>query len=708
MKDKLSPINHKRRALRYSLLLITVALFVLLVIGFISSYKQNRNIELRIDNLYKSISEQKQDYSNITTKFAIAQNNFRIFTVDFDKKYYNLYIENLTIIQDEIDLLLNKLNQIKSEGAYSNFNWDQNNVLAEDFINIKYSIKNLIENNESSNFDSLDFKPIIFKKLKNKNSSSTIVNSDTTKKENYVVLKKKSLIKRIFDTKKDTLKFTDTESKALEKQQQIIEFETQLKKNNAQANNYVNKLKDNFNLLRNKERDLLANNIEIQNQINSLIQDIQKLQTDLQNAKTNKEINELIDQSDKFKWQIFFCLLLIFIMIGIIIYYQIFSSKFEKKLINEKIYASQLADYKTDILAEITHEIRTPINSLIGILDILRKKPIFDEQDKLLLETSFSNLNSTSKTINDILNISKFESMNESQLTEFNIVELVIDIIEQHKNQAELKNLHLNYKIDADNGAIIKSDELKIRQIITNLISNAIKYSIKGTITCVLSIKKNNLLKVSVIDQGLGISNDNIQNVFKKYYTINTKQKGVTGIGLGLYLTKSIVQSLNGKISFKSLLNEGSTFNVEIPIVMPNIDDSQIAIYNKISDLPKNIKLLLIDDNALNILYLKQFFNDFEHLKTATNGIEALEILKKFTADIIITDINMPIMTGDELFIKVKSIPEFINTKIIATSSDNDQIAKIEKEKGIKFDAILLKPFNEKKLANTINKVLLG
>lgn len=455
-----------------------------------------------------------------------------------------------------------------------------------------------------------------------------------------------------------------------------------------------------------KERELIAHNFHLLYEIHQLILAVDSFRSVIDHKQTGEKLNILIYKTHSYKWQMIVTLALMFLLICILVYYQFFTIYFEKKLVEENLNASKLAEHKTDVLAEITHEIRTPINSLIGIIDILRRKSIFDKQDKILLESSFSHLTSTSKTINDILNLSRIDETKESDLRSFDIRELLLDIIELHQTQATLKGIKLAFEIPLHAPTIIYSDEFKIRQVIINLLSNALKFSDKGTITCSVNFDENQKLDIRINDEGIGMNEKVQENVFKKYYTLKKSDKIKGGVGLGLYISKKMLDSLQGTISFETKKDVGTTFKVLIPIPKPRFKDEKKPKFTHINQLPKEMNWLIVDDNALNLLYMKQFFSDHKHVKTAINGEEALKIVQDYPIDIIVTDINMPVMRGDELLVNIRKHRAWNHIKVISTSSDNEQVKELEKMHNIQFDAILIKPFNEKKLTQVIMNTL--
>lgn len=701
-------IRAKNRRIRNLLLFSTIALFFIFIGFFISSFQQYRNIQQRIQSLIQMSNDEQPNFSKILTAYNEAENYFRLFSIDFHEKPFSLYQNKLKEIDSEITALIvveKKSLDLANKNAVDR-SIKTHERLIKDFVMLKIKINDILESSK-------DLKNLPQELAKKENSmpskTSSSVDEQISMAENEIIVKR-PFLQRLFNKRKnDTIKYSNIDVIRTQHENIINEYEKEITLSQVAAEKRLAEIKKSFKELRQKERALLSNNFTILYGINEIIRNINENHIRAGKEITYAETQELIKKSDAFKWQIFLCLIFMFIMICIIVYYQFFTSYYEQKLEEEKQYASKLAEEKTNILAEITHEIRTPINSLIGILDLLKKKKdLYNDEDQLLVNSAYSSIINTSKTIDDILNLSKLDYEKNVDFKDFDIEECIIEIVDTHRNQALLKDISLEYYISHDMPTLIYSDEFKIRQIINNLISNAIKYSNEGRVVCSTRIDPVSNLIVTVTDEGIGISEDIQHNIFKKYYTINKNNNLRGGVGLGLFITKNLVNSLDGKITFTSIWNKGTTFKIEIPIpqakfkAIENINNNA----QKIIELPKNYSCLIIDDNALNLLYLKQFFTKFHYVKTAVNGLEGLNILKEQHIDLVITDINMPIMTGDEFLVNVRQNPQWNSIKVIATSSDNEQVKKLENKHNIHFDGILIKPFNEKKLVDVISKTI--
>ncbi|MBE8715440.1 hybrid sensor histidine kinase/response regulator [Sphingobacterium hungaricum] len=705
LEDELIQKNKKNNDIRNLLLFVTILFFIIFVIVFISSFRQYKNIQARIQNIYESINDDNLDFSNILSKYNEAENYFRLFTIDFDPHNYDLYEKKLKDLNSTVDSLINQYETDVLTGFDFISSIEKRKRLSEEFLILRLKVSTILD----SSINLKDFPTeISTKQLRNKLDLKTSSSgSEIKSSQNYVVIEKKPFLKRLFGRQKDTIKFNETEKTILDRELILKSYESDMNAANSLANKRLKELQISFEDLRLKERKLLGNNFKLLYEINGIIRNIHDLKLAAKNETTLNEVQTLLEKSNVFKWQIISCLFFMFSMICIIVYYQFYTTYYERKLIEEKMYASKLATEKTDILAEITHEIRTPINSLIGIIDLLRKKnDVYDSKDLNLLESVYSNINNTSKTINDILNLSKLDQTTIPSFHNFNINDMMEEIMDAHSNQAKQKNIHLEYIKISQNDEVIYSDDFKIRQILTNLISNAIKYSDKGTVLTTILLDAQNNLIIEVQDEGIGISDALQDNIFRKYYTVNKSMKIEGGIGLGLFITRKMILSLDGKISFVSKRNKGTTFRVEIPIPKNKHSSIQPSTIKSINEFPKTLKWLIVDDNALNLLYMKQFFEESPNVISASHGLQALNIINEFPIDIVITDINMPIMTGDELLVEIRKNSAFDHIKVIATSSDNEQILELQKLHNLKFDGILIKPFNEKKLIDVIDYTL--
>ncbi|GAA4136049.1 hypothetical protein GCM10022216_10480 [Sphingobacterium kyonggiense] len=708
MEDKEILRSSKRnRNVRNILLSSIIVLFITFVVVFLFSFIQYKSIQNRIQSIYVAINGDKNDFSELLNLFNEAENSFRNFSISYNKQDYDTYRDRLTHLKSAVDSLI-KTKDFITLGNSESSNSTRVTDLLPKYHSLNAKVDSMLSASELlKDIQAKASDDSMFRLPKQNSIADTDRFQLQNERNTQLVIKRKPLLQRIFQKKEDTVSVNGYDTYNVEKTEIFKTLEEIISENNLQTAEKLKELRSTMSQLRKNERALLADNFTLLHSANQLIRMIHDERIDIQRGNTDRELSTLIASTDTFRWQIIVSLTFVFIIICILVYYQFFSAYYERKLMEEKVYASKLAEQKTDILAEITHEIRTPLNSLIGIVDLLKsRKDLYQPKDITLLESAYSNITMTSKTINDILNLSKIDQHDSIDPTHFDYNDLLLEVIEGHQHQAKLKNISLDYQINREVPSIIYTDEVKVRQILNNLVSNAIKYSSKGTVTSSMRVNEKGHLIIQVSDQGEGIPDNLKKNIFKKYYTVNKSNKIDSGVGLGLYITKNIVNMLDGKIGFRTTTGSGTTFIVDLPIPKPKYRRKNTTNVHRVNELSTELGWLIVDDNALNLLYLRQFFSLHNKVFTATNGKEALTILEQEKIDVVVTDINMPIMTGDELLEKIRQNEEWDQVKIIATSSDNEQVKSLEKQRKVRFDGILIKPFNEKKLTEIILKTL--
>src|SRR5690606_22890981 len=250
----------------------------------------------------------------------------------------------------------------------------------------------------------------------------------------------------------------------------------------------------------------------------------------------------------QFGQQLAVALIIMVLMIVFIIYYYTKVASFEKKLFLEKEYAAKIAEEKTSVLANISHEIRTPLNSLKGLIDLLKKSNKENTIDKEIIQTVDNDISVINTTINDILNLSKLEAGSlEIKQDYFSPYQLIEETVNLHHYQAKTKGLEYSYENKVEQNIDIYCNAFRIKQVISNLITNAIKYTPKGSVRIQAYFSKTDdkeKLVVEVVDKGIGISDANKEQVFRKYYMVDGKKS--TGIGLDIYIYKILSEQNKG------------------------------------------------------------------------------------------------------------------------------------------------------------------
>lgn len=366
-------------------------------------------------------------------------------------------------------------------------------------------------------------------------------------------------------------------------------------------------------------------------------------------------------------------------------------------------------------LANISHEIRTPINGIAGMADLLSQNPSADDQTLYLkaIKTAAENLK---VIINDILDLASIESGKlKFEKINFHLDETIRSLVDTFRLQSQEKRILLEYKMDPIIPSVFIGDPVRLNQILINLISNALKFTHQGSIKISVTLEqikddKDYFLKFEIKDTGIGIPKSKLKTIFESFSQADasvTRKYG--GTGLGLTIVRQLVQLQHGSIKVSSEENEGSTFTVVIPYRI-GIKDLQVSkgrsALSKTLQL-KNASILLVEDNDINRLYagsiLKMWGCPFD---TAENGEVAIEKFKNNHFDLILMDIQMPVMDGFET---TKVIRHWDNEKskvpIIALTANATQ-RDIDKCISLGMNDCLTKPFTQEDLLKVLDKYL--
>lgn len=375
--------------------------------------------------------------------------------------------------------------------------------------------------------------------------------------------------------------------------------------------------------------------------------------------------------------------------------------------------AKQSALMKEKFVASVSHEMRTPMNAIYGMSNLLLKTKTTKEQFEYIKSiTQSSEL--LLGIVNDILEIStlqngKIEFSNE----DFDIRELLDNLVNVMRYKVEEKKLKFELDIDDTIPRVLKGDKLRLNQILYNLVGNSIKFTDEGFV----KVKIENLspdqeilfLKFSVQDSGIGISQDKIEAIFDTFTRVRTKDRIFEGTGLGLSIAKSLVEQQGGKIGATSVFGDGSTFFFDLILEVGDQDYvSQIGNGDE-QDTQENdapIRLLLTEDHKMNQIVarktLEKQWPDID-ITIANHGEEAIAILKEKEFDIVLMDIQMPIMDGYETTKYIReNMPEAVAKLPVLAMTAHAHISKDEKFKEHGFDDFVLKPFEPKQLFSKI------
>ena len=385
----------------------------------------------------------------------------------------------------------------------------------------------------------------------------------------------------------------------------------------------------------------------------------------------------------------------------------------EQKLKKSKDEAEKASQAKSDFLARVSHEIRTPLNAILGFTEQLKQTELNDKQTNFIniIDKSSEHLLSL---INDILILSKIEARQISlDNSPFKIEQTIKYVYNTLKDKADEKGIQFNYIFDKNLDQVLLGDSFRLRQILINMLSNAIKFTDKGYVelNCFISEETKDEIKVrfDIIDTGIGIRSENLETIFEQFKQADsgiTKKYG--GTGLGLTICKNLINLQNGILTVNSQINIGTTFTFIIPykkgLDKQVIEEDSVSIDTKILE-GKNI--LLVDDDSVNRLLSKTILEKFNcSYDIAINGNEAINKLNSVDYDLILLDIHMPDISGIDVAKYVRFKKKNQSTKIIAVTAGfmQDDIKRCY-QTGI--NDFLIKPFKEihlfKKMCDVLN-----
>lgn len=390
--------------------------------------------------------------------------------------------------------------------------------------------------------------------------------------------------------------------------------------------------------------------------------------------------------------------------------------KFEAALLQAKTAAETANIAKSTFIATMSHELRTPLNAILGFSELMSMDETLTAAQKETLDIINRSGAHLLGMINDVLDISKIETGHlELNIQAFDLINLLRDIDNMVRVRAENKRLSFSLEISSDLPHYIQSDSGKLRQILINLLGNAIKFTKHGGIILRAHAKPLPtaamvMLIIEVTDSGIGIDSARQQELFKPFAQFNHDDLDVKGTGLGLAISKSLVELMGGCISVTSILEIGSTFKMELPVAIASADDITVEEQHRpvksIAPDQPQWRLLIADDNLDNRLLLDSLLTGVGfQVREAENGQEAISMFEQWQPHLIWMDMRMPLMNGYEAAAKIRQLDSGHDVKIIAMTASafkeqHDSIINAG------CDAVVIKPFHMSEVFAALTKHL--
>jgi signal transduction histidine kinase len=385
-----------------------------------------------------------------------------------------------------------------------------------------------------------------------------------------------------------------------------------------------------------------------------------------------------------------------------------FERKYAIALMEEKLKTEHAMQAKSQFLSHMGHELRTPLNGIIGATNLLDKKTILSEQQE-----EFSILKYCSshmlELINNILDYNKIEAGKlELHPVNVNLKKLLQTSILPFYNRFEEKKVALKVNVDEQLNEQIMVDDIRLIQVLNNLLSNALKFTEGGFVElkaeCRQQSAKNIEVLFSVSDTGIGIKEEDVAKVFASFeqvYSESTRQYG--GTGLGISICQRLLQLMGSELQLKTKYGEGSNFYFSVQFVKAPFTKKQEATVKEIADL-KGMTILIAEDNIINMMIARKTLKEWNvNLITVDNGLMALEALRSNPdVDLVLLDLEMPVMDGYTAVKKIKSLyPKLPVLAFTAALIDNEMYIML---KALGFEDAVLKPFQPMELFSKIRK----
>ena len=718
-----------------NIILIIICLVVLVSVLVLNTLNSRSLVSLRqsIDTLV--IQNPSIGLLQETDKqLSVAENNYRIYLSNYDTLRKQAFLAGLSQITFNLQQIMVGNDSADIKQIISGL--DKKIELADMIAQLKR-----IEDSVSSSAKKINYsriaqinQPIKITQIDKSILSGFVVNRVDTLKA--VPQKKKGFFKKLgdlFSNKEDTtaLKYAKGESSELtnplDSSSKMSVLDSSINKLSEEIQQfYQGKVNEEFNIrkkLNESEKTLAETNLTIIGQIDAALEVL--LQRELADRKQHLQNALAIslesrDSIKRFSLGSLGIILVIILLLSFNIYRLI---KYENELIESRENAEKMTQMKSRFLSNMSHEIRSPLTSIMGFTDIIDRLE-YDPEKKKYLQAIKTSSDHLLHTVNDVLDFSKLDAgkLKLAQIP-FNISEAIKEVAFAFSAAAAEKGIQIKEELSIPNDLIVIGDKFRLKQILFNLTSNAIKFTEKGNVTIAAAASNRNgqmvSIRIKVADSGIGIPADQLDHIFEEFTQVTSNDKSaesrraIRGTGLGLPICKMLAELQGGNIEVASKLNEGSEFAVSLMYTI----DNEIGHANHQPETYKSNlvvehsfaskKALVIEDNEMNAMLLGLLLkkNNLPY-DLAKDGQIGWQMFNDNHYDIILTDINVPKMTGDQLATAIRNHPNGKASLPVVALTATIMQDDLDAYRKAGITDVLVKPFKETELKSMLQRHL--
>jgi signal transduction histidine kinase/CheY-like chemotaxis protein len=716
--------DDKNRALKNKIAVSYVVIFLASAFAILSLYKGIQNLQL-VDKTNSSPNIKLERMNRILTLIYEAESQARSYFLFRDTSNLNKYVKTLDGISKNIDTLTvicySNPDQVNHLNTISNLLLKKKGII--------YQLIRIGSTNQKDVLYSRALEEIYIQAYELYNSPKIVKENITIQSDSIYLPQKKGLFQKIKNIFSDN---PDEKEKILSKVVKQSTSHDTIVQIGTTPDSVVKALQQTLDKMKLREsywqNKTLNEETKYLHSDRMLLNKIREIATLLEAEELDKVTYSLNQSSLVIRKASRAIMLLAMISVIIIIIFLLLIFRDIARSRNRQITlqiakqrAEELTKMKEQFLANMSHEIRTPLSSIVGFTEQLHKTPLEPLQQKYLntIEKSSDHLLSL---VNDILDISKIEAGKLIlEKIRFNLADLLHEVSNVFSIKALEKNIALNCEVSQGLNRIFIGDPFRLRQVLINIVGNAIKFTEEGSIT----IKSSAIsqyqtiinVRIDVTDTGIGINPEQQQVIFDEFSQTDsdiTRKYG--GTGLGLSIAKKIIKLFKGSITLNSVPGKGSTFTIEMPLEMvtssQNLTTEEYApllLKNQIdpSDLNKlkDVRILVVDDDEITLILISSLISNIGIKGETSNDVTTVpDMLTKNNYDIIFTDIQMPGMSGIELTKLIRSHPDGRIAKIPIIALTANFNIKDNLPRG--FTGYLLKPFKEADFYHKILEVL--